>query len=65
MNSKWDRTWKKGRVMRHKKLAAVLSSILLVLTSLNIAMAVPPKMNDNAMPIEMQDAKLTEWRNSR
>ena len=46
--------------MRHKKLAAVLSSILLVLTSLNIAMAVPPKMNDNAMPIEMQDAKLTE-----
>jgi len=46
--------------MRHKKLTAVLSIIVLGLTSLNIAMAVPANMNNDAMQIEMQDANVTE-----
>lgn len=46
--------------MRHKKLTAVLSIVLLGLTSLNLAMAVPANMNDKAMQIEMQNTNVTE-----
>jgi N-acetylmuramoyl-L-alanine amidase len=46
--------------MRHKKLVAVLSIILLGLTSLNISMAEPADLNDKALKIEMQDENATE-----